>query len=279
MELKAAGIAAAACVPGSIRVGRGAARSLLEELAAFPKPGLVSRFDNGSHVDMDAGHFMRSALVLRRHFTAAAALGARGAEFAELRGWGVAAEVAMGRATGAANTHRGALFALGLLCAAAGAPRTTSFGNHVRVRWGAAIAAHRRDPASHGSAATRSSGAGGAQAEAAAGFPSVYSIALPAYRLALGVTGSREAAAVQAFFALLATVQDTNLLHRGGTAGLAFAQGAARRFLDGGGMLRERGFARALEVHHAFIERQLSPGGSADLLAATLFVHAHDPRA
>ncbi len=265
--------------PQATAIGRCAARALLRELVTFPKPGLVSRVDNGSHADMNASHFARSALVLRRHFSHAALLGARDADFAALRRWGVAAEVAMRRATGGVNTHRGAIFALGLLCASSGATRATPLGEHVRRRWGEDIASHRRDPGSHGSAATRAIGAGGAQAEAAAGFPSVYEVALPAYREILGATDSREAASIQAFFALLASMDDTNLLHRGGVAGLRFAQGSARRFLAEGGMRGKDGLQRAITVHREFVARRLSPGGCADLLAATLFIHDRDTRA
>lgn len=255
-------------------LGRQAARALLRELVTYPKPGLVSRIDRGSHDDMDARHFARSAFALRRSFTAFARAGERDAGFDALRRIGVEAEVAMARATGGVNTHRGAIFSLGLLAAAAGARPATTLGEHVRRRWGADISTHRRDPASHGSAATRLSGAGGAQSEAAAGFPSVYNLALPAYRNVLRARGTPAQAAVQAFFALLAHVEDTNLLHRGGIEGLAFARRSARDFLAGGGIVTPGGAARAIALHRAFVARRLSPGGSADLLAATLFVAA-----
>lgn len=253
-------------------IGRAAARALLRELEAYPKPGLVSRVDQGSHEDMDASHFVRSAFVLRRFFAAFAAAGHAQVNFDALRRLGVEAEVAMARATGGANTHRGAIFSLGLLAAAAGTHPATTLGAYVRDRWGAEIVRHRRDPGSHGSRAMRLSGAGGAQAEAAAGFPNVYSIALPAYRAVRNGRGTPRHAAVQAFFALLAHVEDTNLLHRGGVEGLAFARRSARDFLDAGGIIAPGGEARALAVHREFIARRLSPGGSADILAATLFV-------
>ena len=69
-------------------------------------------------------------------------------------------------------------------------------------------------------------------------------------------------------------VADTNLLHRGGLAGLRFAQRAARLFLEEGGVGRRDWRERALAVHRAFVARRLSPGGSADLLAMSLFVQA-----
>lgn len=263
-------------------LGHAAVRALLGELAAFPKPGLVSLVDSGSHADMTASHFLRSATALRHYFTAMARAGARAARFDELRRLAVEAEVAMLRATSCVNTHRGAIFSVGLLAAAAGAATARRASGHeavalgaiVRQRWGAAIAAHRRDPASHGSAVTRNHGRGGAQAEAAAGFPSVYGVALPAYRGVLQAGLPPQAAAVQAFFALLAHVEDTNLIHRGGVEGLRFARCAARDFLAAGGVHAKDAQARGLAVHRALVERRLSPGGCADLLAACLFVAA-----
>jgi triphosphoribosyl-dephospho-CoA synthase len=254
-------------------IGDHAAKALIAELTAYPKPGLVSLVDNGSHEDMTARHFVRSTAALRGYFTAMARAGANDAGFDALRRIGVEAEVAMRRATGGVNTHRGAIFSLGLLAAAAGAQPGAPLGKTVRARWGADIIAHRRDPASHGSAVTRVHGEGGAQAEAAAGFPSVYDIALPAYREVLRAGLDEHAASVQAFFALLARVDDTNLLHRGGVEGLRFAQRAAQAFLDDGGVLGDDPLQRAVAVHRSLVARRLSPGGCADLLAACLFVH------
>ena len=113
--------------------------------------------------------------------------------------------------------------------------------------------------------------------EAAQGFPSVYEVGLPALRRgALNAPGDAEAARVEACFALIAALEDTNLLHRGGLAGLRFARRAARRFLDEGGVGRPDWRERARSVHDSFVARRLSPGGSADLLAMTLFVDAHE---
>ncbi len=97
--------------------------------------------------------------------------------------------------------------------------------------------------------------------------------ALPAHRAAYRATGDRERASVQALFALVAHVTDSNLLWRGGLAGLAFAQGRARGFLEAGGVLRPGWREDAVAVHRSFVgERGLSPGGSADLLAVTLLL-------
>jgi len=268
---------AAAPAPDARIIRNAAVRALLAELVTYPKPGLVSLCDSGSHRDMDATTFIRSSLALRRYFEQAAAAGAAGAPFAVLNQLGRDAEARMLRATGGVNTHRGAVFNLGLLAAAAGARgagERAPLGELVVRRWGPDIAAHRRDAASHGSRTSARYGAGGAQAEAAGGFASVYGLALPAYRAVLREGGSPRQARVQAFFELMARLVDTNLLHRGGPDGLACAQAQARRFLDAGGVRRPCWHARAVQVHRRLVARWLSPGGSADLLAATIFVAA-----
>lgn len=76
--------------------------------------------------------------------------------------------------------------------------------------------------------------------------------------------------------ALIADVDDTNLLHRGGPAGLHFAQASASAFLAAGGIVSPGWRERATGIHRAFVERNLSPGGSADLLAMALFVDRLD---
>src|SRR3954463_4860094 len=101
-------------------IGRAAVRALYTELALSPKPGLVSPLDSGAHDDMDMTTFMRSLFALRGYFCAIAEAGAAGADFAELQALGLRAERRMLAATCGINTHRGAIFSLGLLAAAAG---------------------------------------------------------------------------------------------------------------------------------------------------------------
>jgi triphosphoribosyl-dephospho-CoA synthase len=158
------------------------------------------------------------------------------------------------------------------LRARAGANDGVSLGERVARRWGREMLAGPRLPDSHGEQANQRYGAGGARGEAAAGFPSIYRIGLPALRLAAQLApGDAEAARVQACFSLIAAVQDTNLLHRGGAEGLRFAQQATQAFLDRGGVGQPCWRDDAEAIHHAFVQRRLSPGGSADLLAMSLF--------
>jgi triphosphoribosyl-dephospho-CoA synthase len=253
--------------------------ALLAELETWPKPGLVSHVDAGSHADMDAGTFRASAEAIRPFYGTLASAGAAGAGMDALRRIGLDAERAMMAATGGVNTHRGAIFGLGLLCAAAGAAwhpigiPAALLGRIVSRRWGASIVSGPIPLRSHGTDALRRFGAGGARAQAAAGFPHAYAVGLPALRLGrILAPGDAEAARVQAFFALLASLEDTNLLHRGGTQGLHVARHAAARFLADGGVGQRDWRNRAALVHRNFVARRLSPGGCADLLAITLFL-------
>lgn len=265
------------------RIGRLAVSSLYHEVALHPKPGLVSPVDNGSHRDMTLATFYRSLFALRRYFPAIARAGLAHTDFPALQALGIEAERAMVRATGGINTHRGAIFNLGLLCAAAGrlvsdgaalAPRAVCSG--VAERWGCAIhqSARTACATSHGIQVSRRYRVGGAREEAAAGFPDVVEASLPAYTDVLRATGDRRRAAVQALFVLIERLDDSNLLWRCGREGLQFARSQASSFLCLGGALAPDWLQRAHAVHRAFVARNLSPGGSADLLAVTLFLHA-----
>ncbi|WP_205926380.1 MULTISPECIES: triphosphoribosyl-dephospho-CoA synthase MdcB [unclassified Rhizobium] len=257
-------------------IGQHAARALILEVETWPKPGLVSHIDNGAHADMDADLLRLSARTLEPFFIALAEAGAMDAGMDRLRQIGMEAEKAMRDATGGVNTHRGAIFGMGLLAAAAGLAAACDWrvplGTLVAWRWGRDIINTAPEHDSHGSVVARRYSVGGARAEAAAGMPSVYDIARPALdegrRLAMG---DEEAARVHACMALIAVVDDSNLLYRAGPEGLNFARDKARAFLVDGGVGRANWRWDAKAIHEAFVARNLSPGGCADLLAMALF--------
>lgn len=264
------------------RIGRLAVCSLYREVALHPKPGLVSPIDSGSHGDMGMTTFFRSLFALRHYFLAIARAGLADPDFDTLQVLGLKAETQMLRATAGINTHRGAIFNLGLLCAAAAATAVAgqrltphALCRRVALRWGEAVRRSARSATapSHGLEVARRYGAGGARAEAAAGFPSVLGGSLPAYREALAATGDPRRAAVQALFVLIERLEDSNLLWRGGPEGLRFARRRAAGFLRAGGALATDWVRHARSIHDEFVARRLSPGGSADLLAVTLFLH------
>ncbi len=278
-----ASTAAGSPAPGAAAraIGRAATAALREELRTFPKPGLVTPGDPGAHRDMDAATFEASLRALRGTFRAVARAGMARASFPVLRALGIRAEARMLAATGGVNTHRGAIFTLGLLAAAAGrlarenAPcKPDALRAVLRRAYGQAVLRERPQGAwSHGAIVEGRHGAGGARAEAAGGFPHLFEVALPALETSLARGAPRRAAAVQCLMSAIAVLPDTNLLYRGGERGLAFARAAAGEFLLAGGVHRPGWEEHAREVHAAFVARRLSPGGSADLLAAALFVH------
>ena len=280
-RLKATAVATAIAPiePSLQHIGRAAVAALYRRTGTRAEARLVSFVDSGSHRDMDARTFMRSRSRCATFFNLAR-LGAAGADFAALEREGVAAEARMLKATGSINTHRGAIFSIGLLCAAAsaavarGAPlRPLAIRRTLLDRWGDTLAARcLRPSSSHGASAARLFGLRSVGAEAALGFPVLFESTFPALRSAIRLGMDPQRACVQALFHTIATLEDTNLAHRGGLAGLRYAQRTARDFLGAGGASRKDGLDAARSVHRDFVARNLSPGGSADVLAAACWL-------
>jgi triphosphoribosyl-dephospho-CoA synthase len=266
------------------RIARVAVRSLYAELVLYPKPGLVSKVDNGSHTDMTAATFVRSLFALRRYFVDITRAGMLDAPFHVLKQLGIDAEARMLRATGGINTHRGAIFCLGMLCAAIGRCRARGealtperIGELLRACWGQALGAHSivsGEPVSHGARAVLRYAASGAREEGALGFPSVFDVGLPALRRAVAAGRGMREARIDALFALMAHISDTNVYHRGGIEGALTVRRQARAFVARGGTAAPDWEARALASHRNFVAARLSPGGAADLLGAVCLVHA-----
>jgi triphosphoribosyl-dephospho-CoA synthase len=251
--------------------------ALITEAELTPKPGLVDRDGNRTHPDMSVGLLCASAESLRSAFAACAdasrelplglALRARLGEI------GRAAEQRMLATTGGVNTHRGALWALGLLAAGAAVSETVDgaaqFAGHIAMLPDPGLSSR---PMSNGQRARRRFGAGGALAEAASGFPTVMTVALPTLRATRDRGETEETGALNALLATMAALDDTCVLHRGGPAALEFVRASAALVLAAGGYGTAKGRSR-LERFCADADlRMLSMGGSADLLAATLFL-------
>jgi len=263
-------------------VARAAIGALYAEVMLEAKPGLVTRRSNGSHRDMNAVLFMRSLFSLRHYFARIARAGEQGATFGGLQRLGIDAERAMLRATRGVNTHRGAIFTLGLLAAAAGALHAqgarldaNAICATVSDRYGSAILATRVDALpSHGTHASAVHCVEGAREVAARGFRVLRETAMPMLEGAIALGASRERAAVQTLFAVMSVLDDTNLYHRGGATGADFVKRETRAFLAAGGVFAPDWRLRAASLDAAFVQRNLSPGGAADILAAALFLHA-----
>lgn len=282
----------ASCAQRAERSGAGAdagrlaalaVEALVAEASLTPKPALVDRRGSGAHGDMDLALMLRSAEALEWCFHALAVesrgrLPDQGLR-ERLAAIGRAGEASMLAATDGANTHRGAIWVLGLLVSAASAllpddpddPHQPA-AEHL-AGWVSALVRHPdrfAPPAGNrpGARARRRYGVRGAHGEAAAGLPHVVRVGLPMLRAG----ADRETASLDALMAIMAGLDDTCLLHRGGPGALAVARGGAASVLAAGGMGTVAG-RRAFTYLDAVLRTiNASPGGSADLLAAVLFL-------
>lgn len=127
---------------------------------------------------------------------------------------------------------------------------------------------------SHGQLVERAYGVSGARGEAQQGFPHVVDVALPMLRRRLGEGCSDDVARLDALLAIMSVLDDTCLLHRGGPDALAVAQRGAQAVLCAGGTSTDTGMRRLLALDAALVRLNASPGGSADLLSAALFLDA-----
>ena len=266
-----------------------AARSLLYEVCVTPKPGLVDRANCGSHRDMDLFTFLDSTAALLPYLENAVSIGQRTADqppeetFRLLRRAGLRAEREMFRATAGVNTHKGAIFSLGTVCAAAGRLWTpegpcrdiSALLDTCAAMTAAAVTAD-LDAITPENANTTGKklflelGLTGIRGELAAGLPAVAQVGLPTLRDALASGATLEQAGVAVLIRLMAQVTDTNLIARGGPEGQAWAAAQARALLADS-PYPGRDAVSALDGD--MIARNLSPGGCADLLAITFFLH------
>jgi triphosphoribosyl-dephospho-CoA synthase len=257
-----------------------AVSSLIAEAELTPKPALVDRNGNGAHHDLDLPRMRRSAQCLQDGFVDIARAAAFEKPPLRLREQigrlGRDMERRMLAATGGSNAHKGAIWALGLLVAAAARRRSDT--NAKRIANAAATLARLPDrfahprPPSNGERARMRFGAAGARGEAQAAFPHAIHVGLPALRAARGRGVPEDCARLDALMAIMSRLDDTCLLHRGGLAALETAKAGARAVLVFGGTETPAGMERLHRLHAELMALWASPGGSADLLGVTLFL-------
>ncbi|RON40227.1 triphosphoribosyl-dephospho-CoA synthase MdcB [Pseudomonas frederiksbergensis] len=252
--------------------------ALIDEADLSPKPALVDRRGNGAHTDLHLGLMHASALSLWPAFKemadAAIEFGDVGLPLREALGRiGREGEQAMLATTSGVNTHRGAIWALGLLVAAAALENS----NASAVTLCAARLALLDDryaprPLSHGAQVAQRYGARGAREEAQLGFPSVLQRGLPQLKRSRALGHGEQNARLDALLAIMTRLADTCVLYRAGEQGLQTMQLGAQAVLDAGGSASLGGRRRLHELDEQLIALNASPGGAADLLAACLFI-------
>ena len=238
-------------------LGEMAENALLAEVHFTPKPGLVDEANNGAHRDMDVPLFERSAHALRPCFEEFVRLGIQGASPAALQQAGVRAEQAMFAATGGVNTHKGAIYSGALLLHAAGRLLSGEEEGDL-CELAAQTAASIPAPTGTHGAAVRAQ-CGGIRTEAVSGYPTAQAV----------LRQLRQSGPLDALLLSMSRLDDSTLWHRGGAEGAQLVRSRAADILAAPASERE---ARTRRLDAELIERNLSPGGSADLLAMAFFL-------
>lgn len=238
-------------------LGEMAENALLAEVHFTPKPGLVDEANNGAHRDMDVPLFERSAHALRPCFEEFVRLGIQGASPAALQQAGVRAEQAMFAATGGVNTHKGAIYSGALLLHAAGRLLSGEEEGNLCELAAQTAAAIPAPTGTHG-AAVRAQ-CGGIRTEAVSGYPTAQAV----------LRQLRQSGPLDALLLSMSQLDDSTLWHRGGAEGAQLVRSRAADILAAPASERE---ARTRRLDAELIERNLSPGGSADLLAMAFFL-------
>lgn len=272
------------------RIAELAVRSLLYEVSVSPKPGLVDRFNNGSHKDMNFYTFLNSAAALWPYFHECARMGldygfmenaALQDLFQKLRSPGKLAENQMLRATEGVNTHKGAIFSMGILCAAVGACDPKDWASPEKILQTCAAMTRglvssdfsgltRENAATIGQKLYLEYGITGVRGEMEAGLPVVADYGLPLLEQLLSQGKSPDEAGSAVLLTIMAHMTDTNLIARSDRETQKAAAKTARELLQDNPCP-----SRAVleQLDQDFIQKNLSPGGSADLLAVCWMLH------
>jgi triphosphoribosyl-dephospho-CoA synthase len=264
------------------RMARLARQALIAEAELTPKPGLVDRRGGGCHSDLSLAIMRRSSFAIEPYFCDMALVSMHACPSQQVRerlaAIGREAESDMLKATGRSNSHRGSIWTLGLLVSAA-VMHTGQIALASEIASTAMNIAHFQDRAaprviSHGHLVAKRCGVAGARGEARRGFPHVVDTGLPTLRARRAAGAIEQVARMDALLSIMSTLDDTCVLYRGGDTALRAAQeGAAAVGRAGGsGTATGRQGLECLECR--LLELGVSPGGSADLFAATLLLDA-----
>lgn len=269
------------------KVGQYLTQAILLEVSTHPKPGLVTRLSNGAHKDMSIFTFMMSSAVLSKAFNDLQDIGQahRGtlAElFCKLRSYGVGAEAELLRVTKGVNTQRGILFAGGIVSAVSGYAMNMGLSRDALLplikEMAAGLVAKELKNLDHAAMTAGEKlyykyGITGIRGEVENGFPSVVNYGLPALEDAFNKGATINDALVHALIALMTVVEDSNVIWRTDYDTLLEVQRIAKNILSLGSVFTEKGRMAIAETERYFLQRRISPGGSADLLSVTITLY------
>lgn len=273
-------------------IGKLATKALLYEVSATPKPGLVDRNNSGAHRDMDFYTFIDSSVVLTEYFTLCTESGILfdGNDYTELlktlRPLGIKAESDMYKATNRVNTHKGLIFSLGFITSAAGLIYNKSKKTYILATEISDVIKlivknitneleHivEGENLSYGEKLYLKYGIKGIRGEVESGFVTVLKYSLPILKQLIKKQSKINDVLVQVLLVLMANTQDSNILGRHNMDTLNFTKKMAAEALNKGGYFTSEGRKFVEEMDKCFIQKNISPGGSADLIAVTLLLY------
>lgn len=282
----------------AIQLAKYAQQAILYEAVLHPKPGLVDAVDNGAHKDMNIYTFLDSSSSLFKGFVQFAQIGLSWESSSKdllraIRPVGIELEKQMFDETKGINTHKGIIFSMGLFLAATGKVCQASMKKDVKME---KFSEHEIDKIfkeilkmtvglvsndfkniqtkeflTNGEKLYVEYGITGIRGEAEKGYPVVKKLALPQLRKTKSVE-STQVRLLEVLYQLMAFSEDSNVLHRAGIEGLEFVQQEAKSFIEDGAMKQTKALERIEKMNKEFINKHISPGGSADLLSITVFL-------
>ncbi len=281
------------CKTNVQKIASYAVESMLYEVTATPKPGLVDRSNNGAHHDMDYFTFMSSTAALHDSFDEMICLGMEysgipvSSLLTPLREAGKHAEEHMFLFTEGVNTHKGMIFSLGILCGCAGYILGEKAGNGLSAETICLTAARlcqgicekdftglaQKEQLTKGEQMYQDYGYKGVRGVAESGYEIVRTISLPVYTSLCDSGIPINDALVHTLLYLIKNTEDTNIVSRHNIETALYAREYAGRVLAEGGMLSEKGRQMTYQMDRDFIDLYISPGGCADLLAVTHFLY------
>ncbi len=268
-------------------IGKTAVLALLKEVKATPKPGLVDTLNSGAHSDMDFSTFLDSTAAIAPYMEEFAVVGYTWERVDEtslstLRPLGIECEKAMFSATNGVNTHKGAIFSLGILtaCAAYDYKQHGEFSSEKICDYAGVVSLSAMadfkgvgDNPTKGEKLFKEQNITGIRGEAASGYSTVKKYPLPVLREFLSDDYNENEILLQALLTLMANTEDTNILSRRGEKGLELCKTLAKKALSLGGAFSVEGGEFLHKMNEIFVAENISPGGAADLLAIAIFLH------
>jgi len=269
----------------SLTISSFALQAMLYEVSCYPSPGLVSPVSNGAHKDMDYFTFIDSTAVLSKYLALFVQEGYSNRTckdiFDSIRTVGAEAEKDMFNKTQGINTHKGMLFLMGIACAATGKAiyekkpfkeiQTIIKEMTEGIVNKELLSLKDNSLLSHGEKLYLKYKNEGVRGEVERGIPTVFEYSLKLYKENLNLNLNDRL--VHTLIGIMTICNDTTIIHRHNQETLGKVKEMSKNIIKLGGMNTAKGKEKINDLCIEFIERNISPGGSADLLAVTVFLH------